>query len=68
MSSEVLKARSAVGVATRRGDREAIITSRQQLAVAKLEAYVSRVVAEAPPLSPEQLDRLAVLFRPGGGV
>lgn len=67
MSSEVLKARSAIGVATRRGDHEAILASRQNLAVAKLEAYVSRIVAEAPPLTPEQLDRVAILLRPSGG-
>lgn len=27
-------------------------------------AHVERLVAEAPPLTPEQVDRLAVLLRP----
>lgn len=40
---------------------------RRDLAAAKIEAYVAKVVAEAPPLSPEQRDRLAMLFRPSGG-
>ncbi|MDQ5862306.1 MAG: hypothetical protein M3536_08585 [Actinomycetota bacterium] len=31
----------------------------------QLDAYVAKVVAEAPPLSPEQRDRLAMLFRAG---
>lgn len=39
---------------------------KRDLAAAKLEEYVSRVVAEAPPLSQEQIDRIAVLLRPGG--
>lgn len=38
---------------------------RRDLAAAKLEAYVSRVVSEAPPLTVEQLDRVAVLLRGG---
>lgn len=41
--------------------------ARLDLRAAKLEDYVSRVVAEAPPLTAEQLDRVAVLLRPGGG-
>jgi hypothetical protein len=34
-----------------------------------IEAYVARVVDAAPPLTPEQRDRLAVLLRthPDGG-
>ncbi|MGO4143452.1 helix-turn-helix domain-containing protein [Paenarthrobacter sp. YAF11_1] len=32
-----------------------------------LEAHIARVVASAPPLSPEQRDRLSMLFRTSGG-
>jgi hypothetical protein len=32
-----------------------------------LAAYVARVVAEAPPLSESQRDRLALLLGPAGG-
>lgn len=31
---------------------------------AEIDAYVTRVVAEAPPLTDEQRDRIAVLLRP----
>lgn len=41
---------------------------RRDFAAAKLEDYISRVVAEAPPLTPEQRDRLALLLRSGGGL
>lgn len=44
-----------------------LIHARQSLKANRLEAYVARVIAEAPPLTPEQLDRVAVLLRPGGG-
>ncbi len=40
--------------------------ARRDLAEAKLAAYIQRVVDQAPPLSPEQRDRLAVLLRSGG--
>ena len=40
--------------------------ARRELAEAKLAAYIPRMVDEAPPLSPEQRDRLAVLLRSGG--
>ncbi len=38
--------------------------ARAALQRALLEPYIARVVAEAPPLSPEQRDRLAVLLGP----
>lgn len=41
--------------------------ARQRLRAARLEDHVRKVVAEAPPLTPEQLDRVAVLLRPAGG-
>jgi hypothetical protein len=45
-------------------DAEQIAKARRNLAAAKLDAYIQRVIAEAPPLTPEQRDRLAVLLRP----
>lgn len=43
---------------------EADVTElRRQLKAERLEEYVKRVVDAAPPLTPEQRDRLAVLFR-----
>ena len=41
--------------------------ARRELAAEKLAAYIRRVVDEAPPLSPEQRDRLAVLLRGDAG-
>lgn len=63
MASEVLQAKSRLGVASRRHDPEEIAEARRDLAAAKLAQYVERVVAEAPPLSPEQADRIAALLR-----
>jgi len=37
--------------------------ARWDLAEAKLQAYIERTVASAPPLSPEQRDCLAVLLQ-----
>jgi hypothetical protein len=42
--------------------------ARRDLAAAKLAAYIRKTVAAAPPLTHEQADELALLFRtsPGG--
>ncbi len=37
--------------------------ARRDLAEAKLQAYIERMVASGPQLSPEQRDRLAVLLQ-----
>lgn len=42
-----------------------LISARRDLAAANLEAYVARVVSEAPPLTAEQIDRVSVLLRGG---
>lgn len=42
-------------------DRDAI---ERDFAAAQLEAFVSRVVSKAPPLTPEQSERIAALLRP----
>lgn len=66
MSSDVLKARARLAINTRHHPDIDHTDLKRDLAAAKLEAYVSRIVAEAPPLTPEQLDRVAVLLRPAG--
>lgn len=38
------------------------------LGMSAVDAYVARVVAEAPPLTPEQRDRLAGLLGLDGGL
>lgn len=62
-SKPTLQARAELGVATRLRDPERISAARRDLAAAKIQQYVERVVAEAPPLTPEQADRLAAILR-----
>lgn len=49
-------------------DVESVQRARAELAAAKLAQYIERVVSAAPPFTSEQLDRLALLLRPGGEV
>ena len=42
-----------------------LIAARRDLKAEKLAEHIAKVVAEAPPLTPEQRDRLAVLLRGG---
>ena len=67
----VAEARSRVAVEVKRsksrgGDQpERIRRARADLAKAKLEQYIQRVLQDAPPLTAEQLARLAVLLQGG---
>lgn len=61
------RARVAALSRSRKATDPELIDARRSLKASRLEDYVSRVVAEAPPLTAEQLDRVAVLLRPGGG-
>lgn len=63
--SKLAKARSRVAVAARVGTPDEVTTARRDFAAVKLEQYVQRVVAEAPPLTQEQADKIAVLLRGG---
>jgi hypothetical protein len=65
MTSNVLQARARKAVAVRQGDAAAVETASRDLAAAKLEQYIERVVAAAPPLSEAQKTRLAAIFRGG---
>ncbi len=42
---------------------EQVAAAGRDVAVTDLETYIQRVVDEAPPLSPNQRDRLALLLR-----
>lgn len=46
-------------------DDPLVIDKRVELRALRLEDYVQRVLAEAPPLSAEQRERIAELLRPG---
>ncbi|WP_326566042.1 hypothetical protein [Mycobacterium sp. 3-98] len=49
---------------TRSADDPEIIDEKREFATAKIQAYIERVVAEAPPLTNEQFARLRVLLEP----
>ena len=67
MSWTAERARVASLSRSRTTDDPDLINARVSLRAARLEDYVQRVVAEAPPLTPEQRDRIAALLRPTGG-
>lgn len=46
-------------------DKLAIESARRDLRAARLEDYIRRAVAEAPPLKQSQRDQLALLLRGG---
>jgi hypothetical protein len=46
-------------------DSPLVLEARRDFRAARLEDYIAKTVAEAPPLTDEQRDRLAVLLRGG---
>ena len=44
-------------------DSPEILAARRDLRVARLADHITKVVDQAPPLTPEQRDRLALLLR-----
>jgi len=48
--------------------RETVGRLRAEYAAEKLAEYVAKVVAQAPPLTPTQRDRIAALLRTGASV
>lgn len=66
VGTEVAQTRSRVAVAARRGTPDEVAEAKRDHAAAKIAAHIAKVVAEAPPLTPEQRDRLAGLLRGGG--
>jgi hypothetical protein len=61
-----MKVMRAEKFARRSGDRSEVDALRRQYVEAKIEAYVQRVVAEAPPLTEDQKTRLRSLFSTAG--
>ena len=66
ISAEMARARARKANADLRGDSEAAAIAARDLRAVKLEEYIERVVAEAPPLTDEQRVRLAGLLSGGG--
>lgn len=51
---------------SRPADDPDLLDARRDLRATRLAEHIARVVDEAPPLTPEQRDRLAVILRGGG--
>ncbi|GIH51932.1 hypothetical protein SAMN05421833_108206 [Microbispora rosea] len=64
-SPERLRLRAQIGAATRHHPNTDTTELRRELAEVKIADYIRSIVAEAPPLRPEQRDRLANLLRGG---
>jgi hypothetical protein len=69
VSWTIERARVASLTRSRTPDDPELIEARRNMRAARLEDVIRRTVAAAPPLTPEQRDRLAVLLRatPDGG-
>ncbi|WP_326546096.1 hypothetical protein QGN32_20535 [Mycolicibacterium sp. ND9-15] len=61
---QVRSAATRVARAAKAKDPAAEVDARRDLAEAKIADYVTRCLAQAPPLSDEQRTRLAELLRP----
>lgn len=57
------RARVAALSRSRCADDPELVGAKNELRIARLEDYITRVVNEAPPLTEEQRDRLAGLLR-----
>ncbi|MEY4081692.1 MAG: hypothetical protein RL430_2122 [Actinomycetota bacterium] len=63
MSWTAERARVASLSRSRTPDDPALVSARRDLKAARLEDHIRRVVAEAPPLTDEQRDKLAAILR-----
>lgn len=58
---------SLAGITSQDPDNcERLAAARRDLAAANLKAHIARVVAEAPPLTPEQCAELSRILYPAG--
>lgn len=62
VSVEIRRSKAKLAAATRYHPNAEHAELRRDLAAAKLEAYVAKTVAEAPPLTPSQIRRIAILL------
>ena len=56
------RARVASLTRSRPADDPELIAARESLKASRVDEYIRKVVADAPPLTPEQRDRLSVLL------
>ncbi len=64
--SAIHQYKSRLGGAVKAGNHELAEKARASLKACKAEAYIKKLVDEAPDLTPEQRDRLAGILRGGG--
>jgi hypothetical protein len=62
-SPNLIRSRLATHVRYRPEDTQTADELRRDYRAARLEEYVTRLLAEAPPLTDEQRERLALLFQ-----
>jgi len=69
MSLPTLQHRGRVAALSRSraSDDPELVCARRDLAASKIADYIRRTVDAAPPLLPEQRDRLAILLRGEAG-
>ena len=60
------RARVASLTRSRAADDPDLVSARQNLKAERLAEYIRKTVDSAPPLTPEQRDRLALLLSGGG--
>lgn len=65
MGDDSRRVRAQIAMATRRGDADRLSTLRVEFRTCRAEDYLRRVLAEAPPLTDEQRQRLASLLTAG---
>jgi hypothetical protein len=66
LSPSIAHHRARIGALSRdrQPDDPELLDAKAALAAAKLDAYIDKIVAEAPPLTPEQRNKLTELLRP----
>ncbi|BDB59573.1 hypothetical protein [Rhodococcus sp. RDE2] len=62
------RARAASLSRSRNSDDPELLEAKRNMRALKLAEHVARVVAQAPPLTAEQRERIVVLLRAGGGI
>lgn len=65
MSWTTERARVASLTRSREPDDPELVAARRNLRAERLADHVAKIVAEAPPLTPEQIDRIAGLLKGG---
>ncbi len=63
--SELARTRSKLATATRLGTEAEVAEARRDHAAAKIASVIEQAIADAPPLRPDQVDRITAILRGG---